>query len=541
VAHVPRADAEVADKHLQGVDEMISETSADRSSRPVLRKFKQMAEMLKPRSLSARFVALSRPQRTMVLLILCLLAIVLTTFNRYGFTTDEMKGVNRAKAALDCLKSLGKVCESSGIDASHGTAPDLLALLLQKNIPPHSLETRHLVFALFGVAGVYYIYRFGSKFVGEWVGVFAALFLATTPMWFGHMFFNAKDIPFATILLASSYYSLLALTEPTIHRGLWVKTGLAVGLLAVTKLGGLAAFVFVVATYLACLATLPNQKNIHFAPDLWRRIASLGLASVVGVLLCLLVFWPQVYVLEFEFREHGWSIFRASQDPYYAATYFIVSTPVFLLGLAAAGLGCAMYRREAPIIAAIIIFFAAFFAQALSDFRVYDGARHFLFVYPFFMLIAAYPVALMLNMLKGKLARAAVIGSIALCVASTIIEMYRLFPYQYSFYNSLVGGFAGADGVYQIDTWRAADREAVDLIASRITPGDTVRIRSCGSKLNLKTHPGLILSKSNKDADYFIAIRSAKRCTPEVFYGQPVVGEVRREGVLLARVYAARQ
>ena len=126
-----------------------------------------------------------------------------------------------------------------------------------------------------------------------------------------------------------------------------MKTGLAVGLLAVTKFGGLPAFVLVVATYSACLATLPSENNLHLAADLWRRIASLGLASLIGILLCLLVFWPQVYTLEFVFREAGKSIFRADQDVYYAATYFIVSTPVFLLALAAAGLGCALYRREA--------------------------------------------------------------------------------------------------------------------------------------------------------------------------------------------------
>ena len=177
----------------------------------------------------------------------------------------------------------------------------------------------------------------------------------------------------------------------------------------------------------------------------------------------------------------------------------------------------------------------------MSGLRVYNGSRHFLFVYPFFMLTAAYPVAVVLDRLKGRPARAALIGAIALCVASTSIEMYRLFPYQYSFYNALVGGFAGADGVYEIDTWRSAHREAVDLIASRITPGDTVRIRSCASKLNLKIHPGLTLSKGIEDADYFIAQVRGKECSFEAFDGLPVIGEVRREGVLLARVYAAQR
>ena len=118
--------------------------------------------------------------------------------------------------------------------------------------------------------------------------------------------------------------------------------------------------------------------------------------------------------------------------------------------------------------------------------------------------------------------------------------MYRLFPYQYSFYNSLVGGFAGADGVYEIDTWRSAHREALDLIAAKVNPGDTVRIRSCASKLNLRPHPGFKLVERLEDADYFIALRRGKKCAPAVFEGRPVVGEVRREGVLLARIYAAR-
>ena len=504
-------------------------------------KFSQVYEEVKPRNLTKRFLALNGSRRAMVILIAVLLVIVLTTFHRYGFTFDEFKGVLRAKKVLKSFNPSGEASDASGIDMSHGPAPDVLALVLQNLVPPLSYDSRHLVFALFGVAGVYYLYRFGSKFVGEWVGVFAALFLAATPMWFGHMFFNAKDIPFATLLLASSYYSLLALTEPTTSRGLWVKTGVSVGLLASTKFGGLPAFVFVVAAYLACLAMFPSQNSLQLAPDLRRRIASLGLAGLVGCLLCFLVFWPQVYALQFVFREPGANaIFKANQDPYYAATYFIVSTPLFLLVLAVAGVGCALYRREAPIVAAIIVFSSFFLAQALTGFRVYNGSRHFLFLYPFFMLTAAYPVALLLDVMKGSLARVALIGIIALCVAGTLFDMYRLFPYQYSFYNSLVGGFAGADGVYEIDSWRSAHREAIDLIAAKVDPGTIVRIRSCASKLNLRVYPNFKLVERNEDADYFIALRRGKKCAFEMFDGLPVVGEVRREGVLLARIYAAR-
>lgn len=515
-------------------------TPARQPSRPIIRNLEQIADTLKPGNLRARFKALNAPQRTMVVLIAALFAIVLTTFNRYGFTFDEFKGVLRAKAVLDFLKLSGKTSHPSGIDVTHGAAPDLIALFLQKLIPPLSFNSRHLVFALFGVAGIYYVYRFGSKFIGEWVGVFAALFLAGTPMWFGYMFINAKDVPFATLLLASSYYSLLVLTGHETSRGLWVNTGLAVGLLAATKLAGLAALLLIIVVYLACFVGLPSQNGVKIASDLGRRIASLALAGLLGCLLCFLLFWPQVYVLDVAFREPGKSILSAHEDPYYAARYFIVSTPVFLLVLAAAGTMCAIYRREATIIAAIVIFILFFLIQALSGVRVYNGCRHFLFVYPFFMLTAAYPVAFALDILTGSLARIVLIGAVALCLAGTIVEMYRLFPYQYSFYNSLVGGFVGADGVYEIDTWRAAHREAIDLIAAKVKPGDTVRVRSCASKIDLKLHPGFKLVDRNEAADYFVALRRGKKCAASKFEGLPVVGEVRREGVLLARVYAAR-
>lgn len=205
-----------------------------------------------------------------------------------------MEGFFRAKRVFAVLSS-GRMAEPSDIDMFHGAAPDVIALALQKVIPQLSYDSRHLVFALFGVAGIYYLYRFGSKFVSEWTGVFAALFLAATPMWFGYMFINHKDIPFATLLLAASYYSLLALTGQPASSRFWVKTGLALGLFAATKLVGLLLLAFVVVVYLASLAIFPSQKSLEVPPDVWRRAARLGSAGALGCLIAFLLFWPQFY------------------------------------------------------------------------------------------------------------------------------------------------------------------------------------------------------------------------------------------------------
>lgn len=490
---------------------------------------------------------MSVPARVMTVLIGLLLTIVLVTYNQYGFTFDEYEGFIRAKAVFAVLSS-GRVAGPSDIDMFHGAAPDVIALALQKVIPQLSYDSRHLVFALFGVAGIYYVYRFGSMFVSEWTGVFAALFLAATPMWFGYMFINHKDIPFATLLLAASYYSLLAITgQPTSSR-FWVKAGLAIGLFAATKFVGLLLLVFVVAVYLASLAIFPAQKMLKVSPGLWWRLTRLGGVGVLGCLVAFLLFWPQFYFGDIAGPggSHGgfmdsqqFSNWERKTDPYYAIRYFVITTPIFLLGFAAVGAVCAIYRQEASVLAAVIIFILSFLAAGMAGARVGNGCRHFLFVYPFFMLVAAYPVSLLFDGASGRLVRLAVASAIAIYVAVTAITMYRLFPYQYSFYNSLVGGLQGADGVYELDTWRSAHREAMDLIASKIAPGKTARVYSCASKIDYHRHRHLKLA-SKEEADYFVAQRQGRRnCVPSAFDGLPVVGEVRREGVLLARVYAA--
>ena len=254
------------------------------------------------------------------------------------------------------------------------------------------------------------------------------------------------------------------------------------------------------------------------------------------------MFWPQFFLLDIVFRDMGPKlVFDRNLGPLYASIYFAVSTPIFLLVLAPVGAGWAIYRRSAPIIAATLVFVSVLVAQAVTSARVYSGCRHILFLYPFFMLVAAYPVALLLDGTKSMLARVAVVGTLGLCIAATAVEMYRLFPYQYSFYNALVGGIEAADGFYEIDPWRSAHPEAIEQIVPRVEPGETVRIFSCASKLYVRIHPGFELAKSQDAADYVIELRrKTGKCAKAVFDGLPLIREVERKGVVLAKIYAVR-
>ena len=503
-------------------------------------------------------------QIAMVMLTAALLAVVLVTYANYGFTVDETRGFARANRVYAFLRTAGsdnRIAEFK-ITNFYGAAPDVIALLLQKLLPFLSYDARHLVFALFGIVGILYVYKFGSTLVSPWTGVFAALFLATTPMWFGYMFINHKDVSFAAMLIASSYYSIVALTATRTPPMLWLKLGVTVGLLATTKIVGLPILGFVVLVLVCCFMLFPSEHRILLNRAIVYRAAAMSAAAMVGIVICSLLFWPQLYLfrtdqvfgivttfLNFEEWKGTVLIFQKIYPKdmipwYYASAYFLISTPLYLLVLAAAGLACAIYQRTPAVIASATIFLFVFAEQVMTGARVYNGCRHFLFVYPYFMLLAAYPAALMCEAVKNQVARAAFVGAVGLCVSATIVEMYKLFPYQYSFYNELVGGFAGAAGKFEIDIWRSAEREALDEIGSLSLGKDEVRIYSPGgSKLNYRIRPRFKRVERQEDADYAIALRrmcssDTTRHCPLKFDVLSPVGEVRRKGVMLARIYA---
>lgn len=493
-------------------------------------------------------------------LVVALLITVALTFRSYGFTVDEDHGYSRAVAILNFLTSFGAMTDGiAQVDAInvYGAMPDVIALVLQKLFPSLGLDSRHLVSALFGVLGVYYVYRLGADFVAKPTGFVAALFLACNPMWFGHMFINPKDIPFAAILLMSSYYCLKAISGRHYSRWIWLSVAVSVGLFATTKLTGLLILGFVVVVMLLALALLRSADQVRIDRTLPVRILATGVAASLGCLLCFVFFWPQFYFFKFteiidvirlftnytvwtgQVQIHG-EYFNFDKIPrYYMPAYFAISMPLFLLALLPVGTAWAIIRREPVIIAAAVICTAFFVYQAVTGARVAGGYRHFIFLLPFTSLIAAYPIARLVDRNVPPLARAA--GAVLAVggVVISLVSMYRLFPYQYSSYNLIVGGLPGADGRYYIDIWRSALREALLCLETIATPGRTVRVYACGSTLNFAEHPRFERVTDPALADYAVSVR--RNCPSEMFQGLEVAGEIRREEVVFAVIYARKE
>ncbi|GAP21185.1 hypothetical protein LTAR_01393 [Leptolinea tardivitalis] len=91
---------------------------------------------------------------------------------------------------------------------------------------------------------------------------------------------------------------------------------------------------------------------------------------------------------------------------------------------------------------------------------MYDNYRHFLFILPALFFFSALSFDSLLNIKKSYLIQ-------VLCFVAALsgcLGIVRDHPYEYSFYNSLVGGMEGAAGKYETDYWLTCYRELTEQV-----------------------------------------------------------------------------
>ena len=113
----------------------------------------------------------------------------------------------------------------------YGGGFDLLATLSAKVLPFGLFETRRFVGAAVGLVGLFFTWRLGRRLGGPLAGLLALALLATCPLYYGHMFMNAKDAPFAVAMVIALLGIVSALDEyPRAKPATVALCGIGVGL-----------------------------------------------------------------------------------------------------------------------------------------------------------------------------------------------------------------------------------------------------------------------------------------------------------------------
>jgi hypothetical protein len=457
----------------------------------------------------------------------------------------------------------------------YGGGFDLAASILDRFTTTDLFESRRLMGAIVGILGLVVVWRLARRVGGPVAGAAAVVFLAITPVYYGHMFINAKDIPFAVAMIFLLYTFVRAFDEyPRPKPMTIVLFGVALGLLIGTRVIGGIAILFAgtgLLVYLIAEArTLGTRAAVSRAATLVGRLAlALPLAYVV-----MAIVWPwavqsplnpfKAIAYYSNFWEKPWrELYDGMQIliPQMPRTYLpklcLLKIPEIVGGLAIASIAgsIVMIARglDTPAKrAALALLVAAALLPILITVMtrpvLYNGVRHFLFVMPPIAVLAGVAVAYILEKIRAYSRPAALAGAAALSLAAgvTVVDMVRIHPYQYALFNQAAGGVRGAADRYMLDYWALGFKEASETLLEKIKEQKLVKpanrkwkVAVCGPAAVVALELGNDFEATNdaKGADFAVSLGTFY-CA-ELF--APIVNEVRRDSVVFARVYDIRR
>jgi len=512
-------------------------------------------------------------------LILVGIALVLLTFRDYGVTWDEDVHNWYGNFVLDYYLSFfsDKTALHWRDLYNYGAIFDVLAAALNRISPIGVYETRHLLNGLVGILGLIGCWKLGRVVAGFRAGFIATLFLLLTPNYYGQMFNNPKDIPFAVGVVWSIYY--LVRIVPTLPRPsvrLVAKLGTAIGMTMGVRIGGLLLLCYLglLLTADAAWRALAARRVAPFAKSAATSASCILAPAVLIAYPVMLVFWPwaQTDPIEnplraLEFFSHQTFPFNtlfagrsvpATDLPWtYLPTYIAIALPELVLvlllaapiaaGLALIRSGFRM-RRESALAGGLIgfsIVFPVAYAIAIKA-VLFDGMRHFMFVLPLIAVVAAAVAEQGLVWLRGFPHRRLIWVALALYGFAHIGTMGMLHPNQYIYYNSFVGGVEGAQRNFKLDYWANSYAEAVRGLEDylRTAYGADFKkheftVAVCGPPISANYYfpPNFRFTRQPANADFFIAF--TKDNCDRLLPGRPVY-RVERMGALLSIVLDRR-
>jgi hypothetical protein len=498
------------------------------------------------------------------------------TFRDYGLGWDDY---THAEYADLLLRMYGSGFKDTGALSfanlyMYGGGFDMTAALLHKVIPLELFETRRLLGAVVGIVGLTVTWRLGRRVGGPLAGLAALLLLALCPTFYGHMFMNPKDAPFA-VAMVILMLGLVRLAEeyPSPSPRTILIVGLGAGLSIGSRILGGLALIYAIVGFVPLLL---DEVRAHGGREAIRRFMRVVYVLLPGLILGYLVMgliWPwsiiepgnpfQAATYFSQFFEKPWkemfdgALVSVPDMPWsYLPTLFALQLPEVLLGLSiAAVVGTVVALSRADVSGRrktilLMLTLAAVLPIAVAMVKrpaLYNGIRHFIFVIPPMTVLAGTAFAWGMNWLKEnhRSWQPAALAAFSFGLLLPLGEMIRLHPYQYTHFNHIAGTVRAADDLYMLDYWGLAFKQASDGLRDELTERQEVpphgrkwKVAVCGPQrpAQVALGPDFTIGWDSHAADFAMTLGE--------FYCKgltaPVMVEIKRDDVVFARVYDIR-
>lgn len=509
-------------------------------------------------------------------LLAVLLGVSLFTFRDYGLGWDDYAHAHYGKLLYYFYASGMKDVSAFSFSNLffYGGGFDLAAEAVHRITNLELFDARRLAGAIVGIIGLFIVWRLTRRIGGPIAGLVAVTLLAITPAYYGHMFINAKDIPFAVAMIFLLYTLVRAFSEyPKPQPNTLLLFGIALGLTVGTRLIGGISAIFFVAAAVVILQAESMKFGFRKAALRMARFSGWLLLALPLAYLVMAFVWPwsvqnplnPIRALAYysNFWEAPWKeLFDGVPIPipdmprYYVAKLCLLKLPELLVLFTITGLIGGIlaifnrnvdYRARAALALMVAAATVPIIFTIITKPVMYNGIRHFLFVLPPLAVLGGLAAAYTFRWISARseiFAKAALAGFVLL-VAISASQLVRIHPYQYALFNHFAGGLEGARNHYMLDYWGLGFKEASEELLEKLKKQRTAepkgrrwKVAVCGpaQTVSYELGPKFEVTYDPKGADFALSLGT--------FYcaklDAPVIAKAEREGVVFARAYDLR-
>ena len=438
------------------------------------------------------FRSVTRMQFLLSMLVLVNLIIGLFVLPGFGESVDELSQHSYAERTIQAIQSLinhgfmpASFMAEEPKQGSHGPAFMIVVNLLRDLFLPGGsivakLNFSHFLYFMVFLAGVVSIFFLARRWVSETAAFGTALLFNTQPILFGHAFMNPKDVVFMSLMSASAAVGLwmadrggksFRATGNPLWDGIrsffkeflcgdvWL-AGLLLGFSSAIRISapliGLIVLVYIllsrkwqVLPRVLAFGLIAFCFMLVFWPYLWPDPVGRLISSVLNS-----VQYPDVHTTLFK-----GVVFNADDLPRsYLPVLLVVQLTETTLLLVLMGIFAFLKRARWNLFALFLIWFALPVAVViLARVNLYNNFRQVFFILPPIFLTAGLGLDWLLSVVRRPVTRYSILFLVLL---PGLYANITLYPYQYIYYNQLVGGVSGAYRNFDLDYWNLAFREA---------------------------------------------------------------------------------
>lgn len=512
-------------------------------------------------------------------LLIILALVILTTFLDYGLTFDEEFGKTYGQYVVRWYSSFFRDRSALGYYNLHlygGFFEAVLQLatsVTKKILPIGVYELRHIFNAFTGLLGVWATYKLGAEVLNRKAGFFAALFLIVTPGFYGQIFNDSKDIPFAAFSSVALFYMFRSYKQlPAVWCGLTVGLGVSIGATLGVRIGGIILLGYLLVFWLTWL--LAERANGLLGG---RRLAVVTIKLAGGFTLIALIAWsmmliwwpwaqlspirhplaalkamahfrwPLTVFFDGEFIPGGalpWTYLPVWVLISLPEFYFITVALGFLLAIRLLITGRKSGESEQLIKISLLVLTIVLPTMSALILRptLYDGLRQFLFILPSASVLAAICFVSFLSSPANKYIKMGAGVAVLISVSLTIVNMVELHPYEYVYFNRVFGGgLRSAAERFETDYWGSSYREGAEWVINNYRPNSAqpIRVAHCGLPFLIRyffektgnLRQRFMVVKPDENPDIYLAI-TRWQCH-KVFEGKVIYTVQRQQTPLL--------